>query len=110
MKTIKTDTSGNIILKNNRVVIIEDKEAMVQECWHRAFLFQGDDIFDKERGLFLPTSLKSSIQTEDVVSEIMEESINTHPDVNSSIVEVEANGDVYNFTVQVDSSYGRIKI
>lgn len=110
MRTIKTDTEGNIIFKNNRVVFLEGKDAMVQECWHRAFLFQGDDIFDKDRGIIDMRSLRGSMQTTDVLADTIRIDVESHEDVSSAAVSIDDSKDTLNVEIEVDSEYGRLKI
>lgn len=110
MITIKTDTEGNIVFKNNRVIFLEGKDAMVQECWHRAFLFQGDDMFNVDRGILDMRSLRGSLQTTDVLEDTIRTDVESHEDVSSASVFIDDSKDTLNIQIEVDSEYGRLKI
>lgn len=110
MITIKTDSSGNIQIKDGRFVLIDGKEAMVQECWHRAFLFQGDDMFNADRGIPLANSLRGSFQTKDLLTSQIEAQVEDSDEVLEASVDIEKEKDTFNFNINVNTIYGSMKI
>lgn len=110
MRTIKTDTSGNIQVKNGQFVLIDGKDAMVQECWHRAFMFQGDDIFNKDKGIMPLGSLRGGFQTSDILTGQIEALVGDNDEIYDVTATITKTDDKYGLELEVDSFYGRMKI
>ena len=106
MITIKTDTDGNVQVQNGRFVLLSGKEAMVQECWHRAMMFQGDDIFNKDKGLNRPGSLRGGFQSKDILESQIESLVEDNDEVYEARAEIKQTGDKYNLELEVNSIYG----
>lgn len=110
MKTIKTDNDGNIQIKNGTFHIIDGKDSMVQECWHRAFMFQGDDMFNKDKGLMSINTLKGGLQTSGIIVGIVESMVEDNEEVYDSTASIEKSDDKYYLSLNVDSIYGSFDI
>lgn len=106
MITIETDKSGNVILREGRFVLLDGIDSMKQECWHRAFLFKGDDIFNVDRGIAPVDSLKGSFQTPDILSSQIENQVEDNDEVYEATVNIEKRNDTYDFSMNVNTVYG----
>lgn len=110
MITIKTDNNGNIKVKDGRFVLIDGKDAMVQECWHRALMMRGDDMFNIDRGIPLANTLRGSFQTEDLLTAQIESQIEESDEVIEATVDIEKVNDTFNFNINVNTIYGSMKL